>query len=497
MNSINNNLVKNRINNFANKEEELKQKKIQDELDQAEKKARAQITIEKTMQMQKAKLEAKRENDAKEAENKRIQKEEKEKKEKEFAEKNDKARVRPLLSHYSWRDDVRDKIKRSYSNNKFLSKKSEDQEVTILMDFSSNLGNIVISGYEEEMITHQFPNCITYYDNPELNIFESYVCEEIRNNYNRISGNVLYPVKKGVFEDYDLLELLIGYTINNKINFDFFEECGIIFKEPTNIRKEDRKKIAEILFETFNISKLFLIKPSVLTLLKEGKYTGIVVQLDEDISNFMPVFDCFQIDHASIKSDFCRKKLIDYMKILLTEEDYYFMTNYPENIFGSIVNQSCYVALDYEKELHNIKSFSYKLPDGKEINIKEPRIKCLESFIEPSTYIKNTSNENQSTLYNLKNSINKCDKDIQSELYNNIFLTGENSKYKGLKERLEKELRNHVNTSWENDIKVSYSEHEVENGIEAFFSKPEFKDMWISREEYEDKGYPIVNTKFV
>ena len=51
MNSINNNLVKNRINNFANKEEELKQKKIQEEIDQAEKKARAQITIEKTMQM--------------------------------------------------------------------------------------------------------------------------------------------------------------------------------------------------------------------------------------------------------------------------------------------------------------------------------------------------------------------------------------------------------------------------------------------------------------
>lgn len=73
-----------------------------------------------------------------------------------------------------------------------MSKKSEDQEVTILMDFSSNLGNIVISGYEEEMITHQFPNCITYYDNPELNIFKSYVCEEIRNNNNRNSGNVLY-----------------------------------------------------------------------------------------------------------------------------------------------------------------------------------------------------------------------------------------------------------------------------------------------------------------
>ena len=132
-----------------------------------------------------------------------------------------------------------------------MSKKSEDQEVTILMDFSSNLGNIVISGYEEEMITHQFHNCITYYDSQELNIFGSHVCEEIRNNNNRISGNVLYPAKKGVFEDYDLLELLMGYTINNKINFDFFEECGIIFKEPTNIRKEDREKIAEILFETY------------------------------------------------------------------------------------------------------------------------------------------------------------------------------------------------------------------------------------------------------
>ena len=40
-------------------------------------------------------------------------------------------------------------------------------------------------------------------------------------------------------------------------------------------------------FEDYNFQKILIIKPSILTLLSEGKYTGIVAELQDDISNFI------------------------------------------------------------------------------------------------------------------------------------------------------------------------------------------------------------------
>ena len=84
-----------------------------------------------------------------------------------------------------------------------------------------------------------------------------------------------------------MIELLLEYILNCKIKFDFLEECSILFAEPINCTRCDREKIAQILFEDYNFQKIFIIKPSILTLLSEGKYTGIVAELQDDISNFI------------------------------------------------------------------------------------------------------------------------------------------------------------------------------------------------------------------
>ena len=98
-------------------------------------------------------------------------------------------------------------------------------------------------------------------------------------------------------------------------------------------------------------------------------------------------------------------------------------------------------------------------------------------------------------VYCLNNSIVKCDKDIQAELYNNIVLTGINSKLKGLKERMNKDLTNLVEGSMKNDIKIISNEDGIKKGVETFFSNPVFEQLWITREEYEEYGDRIVKNK--
>jgi actin-related protein len=441
------------------------------------------------MEKQKAKLIADKEKKAKEEEEKRKKEEEKAKKEKEFRERNDKARCSLNFDQnisVNFNDYSRDKFANFISNYEDRGSISEEQDVNILMDLSSRKGSIVISGFEEEMITSQFPNCILYENN---SIYKHKIFED-----NTIKNSkIVYPVKQGNFYDYALLELLIDCAYHEKIRLAP-EECGIIFTEPINCFKEDREKIAQIFFEDYNIPKLFIIKPTVLTLLSEGKYTGIVAQLDDDVSNFVPVFDCFKLDKASIRSDFGRKDLIDYMETLLNDK-YYFITNYNKSVIEKIVGE-CYVALNYEKELYNLEEFNYLLPDGKEISIKEQRIKCPEILINPSNYFKDTNNENKSIVKNIDNSIKKCDEDKQKDLYNNIYLTGINSNFGGLKERVKLELENLKSYSSNYDIQVFNNSQGIEKGVENFFSNKAFEGMWITKEEYEEEGSTVVNKKF-
>ena len=477
------------INKINKQQSELKQKQINDQKSEAERKEKAKITCAKTMEKQKAKLIADKEKKAKEEEEKRKKEEEKTKKEKEFRERNDKARCSLNFDQnisVNFNDYSRDKFANFISNYEDRGSISEEQDVNILMDLSSRKGSIVISGFEEEMITSQFPNCILYENN---SIYKHKIFED-----NTIKNSkIVYPVKQGNFYDYALLELLIGCAYHEKIRLAP-EECGIIFTEPINCFKEDREKIAQIFFEDYNIPKLFIIKPTVLTLLSEGKYTGIVAQLDDDVSNFVPVFDCFKLDKASIRSDFGRKDLIDYMETLLNDK-YYFITNYNKSVIEKIVGE-CYVALNYEKELYNLEEFNYLLPDGKEISIKEQRIKCPEILINPSNYFKGTNNENKSIVKNIDNSIKKCDEDKQKDLYNNIYLTGINSNFGGLKERVKLELENLKSYSSNYDIQVFNNSQGIEKGVENFFSNKAFEGMWITKQEYEEEEATAVNKKF-
>ena len=180
----------------------------------------------------------------------------------------------------------------------------------------------------------------------------------------------------------------------------------------------------------------------------------------------------------------------------LISKDYCFRGNDKsfEKVIQNIVGNYCYVSLDYENELYHVDAERYTLPDNSNIYIKNQRIECPEILFNPKINNKN-KNKDEGIVYCLNNSIVKCDKDIQAELYNNIVLTGINSKLKGLKERMNKDLTNLVEGSMKNDIKIISNEDGIKKGVETFFSNPVFEQLWITREEYEEYGERIVKNK--
>ena len=103
----------------------------------------------------------------------------------------------------------------------------------------------------------------------------------------------------------------------------------------------------------------------------------------------------------------------------------------------------CFVSLNLADDLDNARSYTflsknYILPDGQSINVNTPRFYASEALFNPSL-IKH-SDETPGMHQMCHKSAQECDVDLRRDLYSNIILSGGNTLYQGLPDRLEKEL---------------------------------------------------------
>jgi actin len=79
---------------------------------------------------------------------------------------------------------------------------------------------------------------------------------------------------------------------------------------------------------------------------------------------------------------------------------------------------------------------TYELPDGQILTFGNERFRCAEALFKPSFLGMECAGLHE-TLFN---SIMKCDVDIRRAMYGNVILSGGNTMFAGLGDRLHKEL---------------------------------------------------------
>lgn len=67
--------------------------------------------------------------------------------------------------------------------------------------------------------------------------------------------------------------------------------------------KDDRKKMAEIMFEHFKVKSLAVMNTAALSMYSTGKVSGLIVECGEGISYTVPVFEGYALPHAQIKME--------------------------------------------------------------------------------------------------------------------------------------------------------------------------------------------------
>lgn len=132
--------------------------------------------------------------------------------------------------------------------------------------------------------------------------------------------------------------------------------------------------------------------------------------------------------------------------------------------------------------------------DGQTITVGNERFRCPEVLFQPALL----GRTDDGIHMMIHNSINKGDSDIRHMLYGNIVLSGGNTMFEGLAERLQAELVKLGKSSYSSVIKVvapGERKYSVWIGGSVLASLSTFHTMWITKEEYDESGPSIVHRK--
>ena len=307
--------------------------------------------------------------------------------------------------------------------------------------------------------------------------------------------NINNPLPEGVVTNWDDMEKMLGFIFSSELKVDTSEYNVLLTETPMN-PKENKEKLAQIMFENFNVQGLYIALESVLALFGAGKDTGISVDLGDGISHFVPIYYGCCLPHAMIRINLGGKDLTEYMsKLLENKGDYNLNTIAGKEIIKDIKENACYIANNYDEEIKNLDNYLYELPDGNKIELIEERIKCPEVLFDPKIIYKDEKNISQ----NCYEAIEKCDNDIKKEIYKCIVLSGGTSMFKGLEERFCKEIKNLMNNDNKSEVKIETG-NDKKYGVwigGAMLSMSGFDLKWITKAEYEESGDLIIHKKCI
>ncbi|XP_034654005.1 actin-like protein 53D [Drosophila subobscura] len=314
-----------------------------------------------------------------------------------------------------------------------------------------------------------------------------------------------YPIEHGVVTNWEDMQKIWKHTYD-LLDVDPRAAPVLLTEAPLNPRA-NREKMAQIMFECFNVPALYVAIQAVLSLYSTGRTTGLVLDSGDGVTHTVPIYEGYSMSHGCQRLDLAGRDLSDYLCTLLTERGLQMTTSAERDIVRDIKEKLCYVSLDYQQELMKQsprlqldstadgcerEAEIFELPDGQQIRLGSERFRCPEALFQPGLL----GLQMQGVHVATHKSIHKCDIDLRRDLYENIVLSGGTTMFPNLGERLQRELSLLAVPSTRIKIKACPERRfAVWLGGSVLASLSSFQDMWINSAEYEEVGCSIVHRK--
>jgi len=252
---------------------------------------------------------------------------------------------------------------------------------------------------------------------------------------------ITYPLDNGVIRNWEDMMYVWNYTFEEKLKINP-AECKIMLTEAPMNPQQNRKKMAEVMFEKYGFRSVYVAIQAVLTLYAQGLLTGVVVDSGDGVTHIVPVYEGFALPHLTRRLDVAGRDVTRYLIKLLLLRGYVFNRTADFETVRQIKEKLCYVGYDLSLEKRLAQETTvlveqYTLPDGRVIRVGGERFEAPEVLFEPHLI----DVEGGGMGDQLFECINKADVDTRPEFYKHIVLSGGSTMYPGLPSRLEKDIR--------------------------------------------------------
>ncbi len=290
------------------------------------------------------------------------------------------------------------------------------------------------------------------------------------------------PIQRGEVVDWDKFETLMHYLFYSEMKV-VPEEISILITESPLSSKNNRTKLAETLFETFNVERLHIANSSMLGLYSYGKTSGLVVDSGFNVTSTVPVYEGYPLPHASIKMNIGGEDLSKSLLAMIQNSlDGSYKLIKGRILADDIKEKLGYLLLNKDEGINDTEEYTYTLPDGKSIQLASELYKHCDVLFNPG----------EGNLQSIKNcvfdSINKCDNEIKADIKENICLTGGTTLLKNFPEKLKNELSD---SSEGGNFNMSFEpERQFSSWIGGSIvsSLDNFQYMWVTKQDYDECG---------
>ena len=331
--------------------------------------------------------------------------------------------------------------------------------------------------------------------NPSIINKTHYISSECEQYYSDLS--IRNPIQRGNFLNEDDIPLIFEYIFSQLgLNLEQIKEHPLLITEPLNNKYSNSENISQILFEKMNIPALIFAKQPLLSLISTGYSTGIVLESGSDITQSCVSYEGYLMENSCLRFDYGGKDVSNTLNILLKQRnsDINYINFFDDiKVLNDIKEKQCYIKTlkDDNEDFVSIHS-EYILPDGSKLNLQDEKILAPEILFNNKLIFQEYFPFHEMVI----NSIDKCDVNIKGKLYKTIVMSGGNTKFKGIEEKMKTNLSYLIPRGV--DIKLRMQENpelNCWNGGNIVASLSTFNKMLVYKKEWEECGKNIIHVK--